>query len=105
MQILESIEGERAWAAADRAAGAGRESDTYDPEHYDQIRRADRTVWARISEEEYWDALNVLPPMYCRGGFQVCEAMCSADDGELYLTIIGEPKSARASYQTRAAMR
>lgn len=100
--ILDAVEGERSWQAADRAAGAPSEGDTYDPEHYRRIARADRSVWARISYVEYWEALEVLPPAYCPGGFQVIEAVCTTDDGlsELYLTILGSPERAIASYQT-----
>ncbi len=103
MKILEAVENESGWSAADRAAGATREGDTYQPERYLKIANADRSVWARISEEEQWECLCVMPPMYCPSGFQVCEAMCSAADGELYLTILNTENGPIASYQTKKA--
>ena len=103
MKILEAVENESAWSAADRAADAVRVGDTYSPERYQKIATADRSVWAKISKEQYWETIEMMPPMFCKQGFQVTEAMCSAAEGELFLTIIGPPSAAMASYQTKKA--
>jgi hypothetical protein len=101
--ILEAVKNESAWVAADRAAGAPREGDTYNPNHYWKLANADRSVWARISEDEQWEALCVMPPMYCKNGFQVSEAVCSCAEGELFLTILNTNNGPIVSYQTRKA--
>jgi len=105
MRFIDAIKGEQAWEAADRAADAGRENPDYDPKYYRKIARADRTVWARISKDAYWEALNILPPMDCKGGFQVCESICDDDNFHpVYLTILGDENNAVASYQIRKDM-
>ena len=37
-----------------------------------------------ITEEEYFDALNVLPPVYVPGGFLICEAVTDTPYGDVH---------------------
>ena len=97
--ILPAIDGERAWDAADRAAGAIPYRQGGNPEHFEKIAQANRSIWARITSEAYWEALGVVPPIYIRGGFHVGECVCAGPDGDLYLTILGSEDDAMASYQ------
>jgi hypothetical protein len=101
--ILEAVKNEGAWVAADRAAGTPREGNTYNPNHYWKLANANRSVWARVSEETQDEALYIMPPMYCKSGFQVSEAVCSCAEGELFLTILNTNDGPIASYQTKKA--
>jgi len=45
--------------------------------------------WAEIAEEHYWHALEVLPPLYFRGGFAIGEAANhTADDVPVHCCIV-----------------
>ena len=79
MTNLPQVEGERAWQAADRAAGAeglGGEGEAY----WARVREPG-PVWAEITEAAYWEALEALPPIYFPGGFAVSEAMTDGPTG------------------------
>lgn len=59
--------------------------------------------WRRITEQDYWYCLEVLPPIYVPGGFAVSEPVTSTDSGEVvYLVVLGGPKTARARLATLA---
>ncbi len=56
---------------------------------YDDIEADFKTnpliVWREVSESFYWQALEVLPPIYSKGGFMVSEAWShTADNRPLY---------------------
>lgn len=71
-----------AFAAADLAAGcSGGRRD------YRLIADAP-DVWAQISEEAYWEALEILPPIYFPRGFAVSEPSCHNAEGRpVYLLV------------------
>lgn len=100
LTILPRVEGERAWSAADRAAGCTHASD------YETIRRVRPDTWADIGPEAYWEALECLPPIYVPGGFMVSEPVCDHESaGVVYLCIVGNENSARAAYRTKRQIR
>lgn len=86
VQILPMVPGERAWRAADRAAGVAEISGQA---HYDGIRNAG-PVWTEIDEEAQWEALEILPPIYFPGGFAVSEAVCDGSelDSVIHLCVV-----------------
>jgi hypothetical protein len=88
--------------AADRACGAalpgplGACHTDYDILGLSSSRRC----WAEIDQEASDYALEVLPPHYGSGYFQVSEAVCSDDQRRtLYLTVVGTGGRCFASHQ------
>ena len=96
---LDLIPGERAWAAADRAAGVT----STGIEKYVEIARACcNGVLAEIGEDAYWEAIGVLPPICIPGGFCVSEAVSDTSDGrQVYLAIVTRNGRHFAAYRAR----
>lgn len=45
-------------------------------------------AWVEITDEDYWEALEVMPPIYFSGGFAVSEpTRHTAEDVPVYLCI------------------
>lgn len=102
MNLLPIIPGERAWQAADRAAGVGKEGAL----GTDYTKLAAMTTaqlaqtWAEITDDERIEALEVLPPFWVSSGFQVSEAVCGCRDADaLCLTVISTAGRHFAAYQ------
>jgi hypothetical protein len=110
---LELVKGERAWRAADRAAGVQQVESFAETErngYWAGVANAPEHTWAEIDSDAYWEALEVLPPIYFPGGFAVSEAMTANAKGEeVYLCVvtIGKSSTTRhfAGYRTLAQMR
>lgn len=93
--ILPVITGERAWRAADRAAGCNGHLD------FDKIESAPYGVWAEIGHDAANEALEVLPPLRFPGGFMVSEAICEGPDGTMYLAVASRHGRCFAAYRPR----
>lgn len=114
VEVLPLIPGERAWRAADRAAGAtapaqprdwsrpAAEFDAQHEEYWRRVRTAPSDRWAEIDEAAYWEALEMLPPIRVPGGFLVSEPMTEDPQGRtVFLCVVTRNGRHFAGYRVK----
>jgi hypothetical protein len=68
-----------------------------------QIYDSGSVDWVAITEEFYWQAMEVLPPIYLNGGFAVPEPLThDADDRPVYACFAQVGKKHYGIYSTRS---
>jgi hypothetical protein len=62
-------------------------------------------VWVEVSESFYWQAMEVVPPLFVTGGFMLGEAHSSDAEGHtIYATFMHLKDRYFAMYTTRKAL-